>query len=135
MLFFQTVKRQKLLSFILLLITLSIGIVIGVVINTGVKAEHQTASGAQDATPLTIPQAVPLVNDFTKLTKRVEPSVVYIQSDYLAKPGRRTRKNQGNEPDEESNPPEGGGNGRDMLRKFFGQDDQRSFRTEGSGTG
>ncbi len=29
----------------------------------------------------------------------------------------------------------GNGDGRDMLRKFFGQDDQRSFRTEGSGTG
>src|SRR4051812_33870073 len=137
MLFFQTVKRQKLLSFILLLITLSIGIVIGVVINTGVKAEHQAAAGAQDATPLTIPQAVPLTNDFTKLTKRVEPSVVYIQSDYLAKPGQRTRKNQGSDPDDENGSPEtgGSGNGRDMLRKFFGQDDQRSFRTEGSGTG
>ena len=136
MLFFQTVKRQKLLSFILLLITLSVGIVIGVIINTGVKAEHQTAAGAQDATPLTIPQAVPLANDFTKLTKRVEPSVVYIQSDYLAKPGRRPRRNQGNDPDDENGAPEGsGGDGRDMLRKFFGQDDQRSFRTEGSGTG
>src|SRR3954465_7181275 len=78
MLFFQTVKRQKLLSFILLLITLSIGIIIGVVMNTGVQAEHQVAAGAQDGTPLTIPQAVPLANDFTKLTKRVEPSVVYI---------------------------------------------------------
>src|SRR4051794_23615783 len=137
MLFFQTVRRQKLLSFILLLITLSIGIVIGVVINTGVRAERQTAAGAQDATPLTIPQAVPLTNDFTKLTKRVEPSVVYIQSDYLAKPGQRTRKNQGSDPDDENGSPDtgGSGNGRDMLRKFFGQDDQRSFRTEGSGTG
>src|SRR4051812_5114006 len=138
MLFFQTVKRQKLLSFILLLITLSIGIVIGVVINTGVRAERQAQAGAQDATPLTIPQAVPLANDFTKLTKRVEPSVVYIQSDYLAKAGTRTRRNGGSDPEEgNGEAPDGSGNGegRDMLRKFFGQDDQRSFRTEGSGTG
>src|ERR671926_117892 len=99
--------------------------------------KHQTASGAQDATPLTIPQAVPLANDFTKLTKRVEPSVVYIQSDYLAKPGRRSRRSPGSDPDDENGAPEGSGSGdgRDMLRKFFGQDDQRPFRTEGSGTG
>lgn len=137
MLFFQTVKRQKLLSFILLLVTLSVGIVIGVVMNTGVHAEHQTAAGAHDATPLSIPEAVPLANDFTKLTKRVEPSVVYIQSDYLAKPGHRQRKNGTPDPDDENRAPEGSGNGdgRDMLRKFFGQDDGRSFRTEGSGTG
>lgn len=136
MLFLQLMKRQKLLSFILLLITLSVGIMIGVVMNTGVKAERQTAVGAADATPLTIPQAVPLANDFTKLTKRVEPSVVYIQSDYLAKPGKRTRRNQGGDPDEDNGSSEGGGNdGNDMLRKFFGQGDQRSFRTEGSGTG
>src|SRR3954451_16306982 len=121
MLLFQSVKRQKLLSFILLLITLSVGILIGVVMNTGVKAEHQATAAAQDATPLTIPQAVPMANDFTKLTKRVEPSVVYIQSDYLAKPGRRTRKNQGGEPEDENGAPEGSGSGdgREMLRKFF----------------
>jgi len=139
MLFLQTMKRQKLLSFILLLITLSVGIVIGVVMNTGVEAEHQVAGGAQDATPLTIPQPVPLANDFTKLTKRVEPSVVYIQSDYLAKTGRRTtRKNGPGEPEDEGGEPDGSGSGsgRDMLRKFFGQQDEgRSFRTEGSGTG
>src|SRR5206468_8072284 len=125
----------KLLSFVLLLVTLSIGILIGLVMNTGVKADHQAAAGAQDATPLTIPQAVPLANDFTKLTKRVEPSVVYIQSDYLARPGRRTRKN-GPDPDDENGSPDAtGSDGRDMLRKFFGQGDQHSFRTEGSGTG
>ncbi|MFL6415914.1 MAG: trypsin-like peptidase domain-containing protein [Bryobacteraceae bacterium] len=138
MLFFETVKRQKLLSFILLLITLSVGIVIGLVMNTGVKAGRQAAAGAQDATPLTIPQAIPLSNDFSKLTKRVEPSVVYIQSDYLAKAERRTRRNGARNPEEDNGgAPDGSGNGEgpDMLRKFFGQDDQRSFRAEGSGTG
>src|SRR5881628_2311104 len=98
MVFLQTMKRQKLLSFTLLLITLSVGIVIGTVVNTGVKADRQNSPNAPDATPLAIPQAVPLANDFTKLTKRVEPSVVYIQSDYLAKPGRRQRKNGLNDP-------------------------------------
>ena len=35
-------KQPKLLSFVLLLFTLVTGIVIGTVINTGVKAERQT---------------------------------------------------------------------------------------------
>ncbi|MBV9613532.1 MAG: hypothetical protein JO091_13745, partial [Acidobacteriaceae bacterium] len=53
--FLQKLKQQKLLSFGLLLFTLVLGIVIGTVINTGVKAERQTGVVAPDATPLTIP--------------------------------------------------------------------------------
>lgn len=140
MLFFKRMKRQKLLSFFLLLCTLTIGIVIGTLINTGVKADRQVTSGAPDASPLTIPQAVPIANDFTKLTKRVEPSVVYIESDYLAKPTkggiRRRNDNDGSEDDDS----DGSENPRksdpsDMFRRFFGQKEPRSFRTEGSGTG
>jgi len=140
MLFLRTIKRQKLLSFVLLLITLSVGIVIGTVINTGVKAEHQASGNAPDASPLVIPQSVPIANDFTKLTKRVEPSVVYIQSDYLAKPGKRTRRDPSNDPDDDgATTPESPENRdpSDVFKRFFGQGqgEQRSFRTEGSGTG
>jgi serine protease Do len=140
MLFLQTMKRQKLLSFFLLLFTLVVGIVIGTLVNTGVKADRQSTSGAPDATPLTIPQAVPIANDFTKLTKRVEPSVVYIQSDYLAKPGKGTHRrndNDGAEDDDNggAETPPRSGDPSDMFRRFFGQKEPRSFRTEGSGTG
>ena len=133
-------KRQKLLSFFLLLVTLTVGIVIGALVNTGVKADRQSTSGAPDATPLTIPQAVPIANDFTKLTKRVEPSVVYIQSDYLAKPGKGTHRrndNDGAEDDDNSGAETAprSGDPSDMFRRFFGQKEPRSFRTEGSGTG
>jgi serine protease Do len=142
MLFLQTIKRQKVLSFFLLLCTLVVGIVIGTLVNTGVKADRQStpvAAGAPDATPLTIPQAVPIANDFTKLTKRVEPSVVYIESDYLAKPGRSIRRRNDNDgsDDDDNNGTESPRNGdpSDMFRRFFGQKEPRSFRTEGSGTG
>ncbi len=142
MLFLQTMKRQKLLSFFLLLFTLTVGIVIGTLINTDVKADRQTTSSAPDATPLTIPQAVPIINDFTKLTKRVEPSVVYIESDYLAKPTkggiRRRNDNDGAEDDDNNGgnePSPRSGDPSDMFRRFFGQKEPRSLRTEGSGTG
>jgi serine protease Do len=142
MLFLQKMKRQKILSFFLLLSTLLVGIVIGTFVNTGVKADRQNtpaASGAPDATPLTIPQAVPIANDFTKLTKRVEPSVVYIEADYLAKPGKSIRRRNDNDGSEDDD--NGGteaprsGDPSDMFRRFFGQKEPRSFRTEGSGTG
>ena len=134
----KVLKYPKLLSFGLLLVTLLSGILIGTVINTGVRADHQSPNpGARDATPLNIPQAVPIANEFTKLTKRVEPSVVYIESDYLAKPGRQSaRRNENFDGDngEESTPKQRDPS--DMFKKFFGNEDrQRSFRSEGSGTG
>ena len=54
--FFEKMKQQKLLSISLLLFTLSLGIVIGTVVNTGVKAEKQTAAIAPDAAPLASPR-------------------------------------------------------------------------------
>jgi serine protease Do len=121
------------LSIAFLVVTLLVGILIGNVLNRGVRADKQRVAVAPDATPLTIPEAVPLSNEFTKLAKRVEPSVVYIESDYLAKPAKRKG----------THPPGGGdddGGGAstdppDVLKHFFGHEDQRSYRTEGSGTG
>ena len=134
-LLFQKLKQQKPLSFLLLLITLTVGIVIGITTNTGVRAARQVSSVAPDATPLNIPKADPIANDFTKLTKKVETSVVYIESDYLSKPGKR-----GIRPKESPEDEENGDNGdpkdpSDMFKHFFGGPQQRSFRTEGSGTG
>ncbi len=133
--FLQKMKQTKLPSFALLLVTLVIGIVIGTVINTGVKADRQTPSSATDATPLTIPQAVPISSDFTKLTKKVEPSVVYIESDYLAKPGKSARQQQDSESDEEGGGEPQSQDPSDMFKRFFGNSEPRNFRTEGSGTG
>jgi serine protease Do len=134
--FFEKLKQPKVFSFGLLLFTLVLGIVIGSILDTGVKAERQTSAVAPDATPLTVPAASPISNEFNKLTKKVEPSVVYIESDYLAKPGaKHTRRS---DPEDEDN-----GDGQDapkkqdpneLFRRFFGAE-PRSFRSEGSGTG
>src|SRR5579875_534715 len=133
--FLQKMKQPKLLSFVLLLLTLAIGIVIGTVVNTGVKANRQSSPVAPDATPLTLPEAVPIVNDFTKLTKRVEPSVVYIQSDYLPKPNAHAHGGEDSDDDSGGNSSPKGHDPSDMFRKFFGAPEPHSFRTEGSGTG
>ncbi|HLJ14220.1 MAG TPA: Do family serine endopeptidase [Bryobacteraceae bacterium] len=133
------IREQKLLSFTLLLFTLSVGIVIGTLFNTGVHAAKSQAA-APDATPLSVPPAVTLGNEFTKLAKKLEPSVVYITADFTSKPETDARKRV--------QPPEGddngGGNGdddgMDLFRRFFrgplgGDLPPRAFRHEQSGTG
>lgn len=138
--FLLKMKQQKLLSITLLLFTLALGILIGTLVNTGVKADRQTSAIAPDATPLMIPEAVPIANEFSKLTKRVEPSVVYIESDYL--PKETAQKGQGDDseeddsaaPDPKSQDPKNQ-DPSEMFRRFFGKPEPRTFRSEGSGTG
>jgi serine protease Do len=131
-------RQQKVLSFALLLFTLILGIVIGSIINTGVKAERQAPAVAPDATPLVVPSAEPVSNEFNKLTKRVEPSVVYIESDYLPKPGAKQNRKGDEDEDENSDSPDTSPKPKepsDMFKRFFGNSEPRSFRSEGSGTG
>ena len=135
--FLQKLKQPKLLSVFLLLCTLLVGIAIGTILNTGVKAQKQNSAVAPDATPLIVPAAVTLENDFTKLAKKLAPSVVYIESDYLPK---AASKHPGHGDDDK----EGGGDDSaapsspdpsDVFKHFFGKPDPKTYRTEGSGTG
>ena len=88
---FDKLRTQKLLSFTLILFTLSIGIVIGTLINSGVKAAKDQPTAAPGATPLVIPNPVELSNTFTQIAKQVEPAVVHISTTYLPKAPTRTR--------------------------------------------
>ncbi|MGA7416249.1 MAG: trypsin-like peptidase domain-containing protein, partial [Bryobacteraceae bacterium] len=132
--FLEKMKQQKVLSVGLLLVTLIIGIILGQLLDTRVKAARDAGPIAQDATPLTIPQAAPVGNEFTKLAKRLEPSVVYIQADYMPKAAAK----KGPKPESED---EGDGDSQqsdpsDMLKKFFGNGQPpKQFRQQGSGTG
>src|ERR1700730_6313079 len=82
---FDKFRQQKLLSFTLTIFTLSVGILIGTLLNTQVHAA-KGQNVAPDATPLTVPKAVDSSNEFTKLAKRLEPSVVNITVEIAAKP-------------------------------------------------
>jgi serine protease Do len=103
-------RKQKLLSLGLLGVTLAIGILIGTLVDTGVKADRGQV--ATDATPLTIPDPVELSNEFTRLAKRIEPAVVFIETDFDPRP-RQSARNRGGEQGEESDE-------MDLFRRFFG---------------
>src|SRR5579863_5061474 len=123
--FFNKMRTQKLLSFTLILFTLSIGIVIGTLISTGVKAAKDDRTVAPGASQLVIPNPVELSNQFTEIAKQVEPSVVNISTTYSPKPTTRTRNNGGRRqlmpPDDEDQGDSGGIGGMDdLLNRFFG---------------
>ncbi len=46
------------------------------------------------AAPLVVPNAVQLGNEFTKLAKKLEPSVVYITADYTPKTAENPHKRE-----------------------------------------
>ena len=109
------VRQQKVLSVTVMLFTLSIGIVIGTLVNSGVNAARGQ-SAAPDATPLVVPKAAEIGNEFTKLAKKLDASVVYITADYMAKPSAsRGRGRVQPQPDDED-----GDGVPDQLRRFFG---------------
>ena len=129
-------KKQKLLSAGLLIFTLSIGILIGTLINTAVLAQKGQAV-APDATPLTIPSPAQLSSGFNQLAKQLEPAVVVVRCTYGAKEieqaqrSPRQRQNPQQEPEEDP--------GMDLFRRFFGSPfgelPNRPFRRAATGSG
>jgi serine protease Do len=120
---FDKARSQKLLSFTVILFTLSLGVVIGTLITTGAKAAKDNAA-APGASPLVIPSPVQLSNQFTVIAKQAEPSVVNISTDYLPKQAQQhstPRRRQRQAPDDEDNGGSGNGNGMDdFFFRFFG---------------
>lgn len=133
-------RQQKLMSTTLMLFTLSIGIVIGTLVNTGVHAAKDQ-SIAPDATPLVVPAAVETQNEFSKLAKKISPSVVNITADYTPKAQQTTRNRMRPRTQEDQ---EGGGDdgSSELFRRFFGGQapgqmitPQEEGKREQSGTG
>jgi serine protease Do len=134
---FDKVRKQKLLSVSLLLFTLSIGIVIGTLVSTGVRAAKDQ-SIASDATPLVTPPISKMPsNQFVELAKRMEPTVVNISTEYTPRvsphPGSRRGAPQGDEEEDDDSS--------DLLRRFFrngpGAENlpPRAFRRSATGSG
>src|SRR5580658_2859887 len=104
--FFDKMRRQRLLSFTLILFTLSIGVIIGTLVSTGVKAAKGQAV-APGATPLVIPpNPGQLSNAFSQLAKQLEPSVVNISSEYVQKARTQPQMRKRQQPQQQQDPDE-----------------------------
>ena len=110
-------RQQKFLSAALTVATLAIGVMIGTVINTGVLAD-KSDKPITDAAPLVIPSPVQLVNDFTALVKKMEPTVVYVSTVIEAKPQRVANERKRRAPQAEEDLEEDE-DGMELFRRFF----------------
>ncbi|MCW5964984.1 MAG: trypsin-like peptidase domain-containing protein [Bryobacterales bacterium] len=97
-------RKYSLFVVALVLCALAVGIVIGTLLDSDVRAVPRVA--APDATPLSIPDPVQLSNAFSTLARRVEPAVVNI----ITSKGRdQRRRSNRQDPGEEG----------DSFRRFF----------------
>lgn len=138
---FERMKHQKVLSATLIVFTLAIGVLIGTLIDGKVSAANKQSTVAPDATPLQTPALSQIGNDFTKLAKKLESSVVYITAEttsiaqqsqvHPAIPQQqqrrsRPRSQQAPQQDDEEEQPQGGNS--DQMERFF-----RFFGQQGGG--
>jgi serine protease Do len=121
--FRQRLKSTRFASTLVILATLTLGILIGTVVSQGVKGKEKTSTA--DATPLTIPAPQQLSNTFSQIARQMEPSVVNINTESTIKnPHRRGGRPTPNNPDDN-----GGGDEDNPFQDFF----DRFFGGQGGG--
>lgn len=121
----QRVKSKHFASTVVILATLTLGILIGTVVSYGVKGKEVNSS---DAVQLQVPAPQQLSNAFSQIAKQMEPTVVNINTESTVKnphvrsPHGRQQAPSPKSPDDEDN---GGGQGgdnplQDFMDRFFG---------------
>jgi serine protease Do len=115
----QRFKANRFASTIVILATLTLGILIGTVVSGAVKGNQQNSSA--DATPLKVPSPVQLSNQFSTIARQLEPSVVNINTEStIQNPHRRMMPNG---PGDQDEGPGGGDEDnpfQDFFNRFFG---------------
>jgi len=110
--FVARIRTQRVLSTLVILVTLSVGILIGTVLSrSGVKGNSTSTA---DATLLAMQSPQQLSKTFGQVAKDMEPAVVNIRSDSTPKPRRRGRQSQ------RPQTPDGGDDPGDFFDRFFG---------------
>ena len=130
---FARLGEAKLLTFALIVLTLAVGILIGTVATDGVGAADAKKAVAPDATPLTIPDAKPVENQFSPIVEKIRGSVVNIHVESYQRTASTAEGPGGEENQEDME---------DLFRRFFGMPNApegfnmpRSPRRPGEGSG
>ncbi|HEY4900622.1 MAG TPA: Do family serine endopeptidase [Terriglobales bacterium] len=114
----EKMKANRFASTLVILATLSLGILIGTVVSAGVKGKEKAASSA-DATPLQVPSPQQLSSQFSQIARQLEPAVVNINTESTIKnPHKKGGRAVPGTPDDN----EGGDDNpmQDFLDRFFG---------------
>src|SRR5947209_13426862 len=109
------IKAQRVVSTLAILLTLTLGILIGTVLSrSGVKGNSTPTA---DATLLPMQSPQQLSNTFRQIAKQLEPAVVNINSESTPKtPRRRLRRPDRSNPNNPNNPDD---EGQDQFQDFF----------------
>ena len=115
--FGQKLKKNRFASTLVVLATLTLGILIGTVVSAGVKGKEKNSSN--DATPLSVPSPVKMSSQFSQIARQLEPSVVNINTESTIKNphvrrGMPQTPEQGPGGGDEDNPFQ------DFFNRFFG---------------
>ncbi len=122
--FGQRFKANRFASTLVILATLSLGILIGTVVSAGVKGKEKGSSS--DATPLTVPSPQQLSSQFSQIARQLEPSVVNINTELtIENPHRHGGRATPGGPDDDGSGGGGGGGDQDnpfqdFFDRFFG---------------
>jgi len=112
--FRERLKSNRFASTLVVLATLSLGILIGTVVSSGVKGKEKAASSS-DATPLQVPSPQQLSNQFAQIARQLEPAVVNISSEITVKNphGRGGKQTPGDDGSDDNSM-------QDFFNRFFG---------------
>ncbi len=124
--FRQRFKANRFASTIVILATLTLGILIGTVVSGAVKGKEQNPSA--DATPLKVPSPVQMSNQFSTIARQLEPSVVNINTESTIKNPHSRMMGPGGQGGQGGQDDQGGGGGgddqenpfQDFFNRFFG---------------
>jgi serine protease Do len=122
--FWVRLKANRLAYSVSILITLTVGILIGTVVSSGVKGQDKKSSS--DVAPLTVPSPQVLSNQFSQISKQLEPSVVNINTESTVKTPRRRRGAPNG--DDDANPFD------DFFDRFFGGQGGQGGQGPGGGS-
>ena len=131
--FRQRFKANRFASTLVILATLTLGILIGTVVSGAVKGKEQNPSA--DATPLKVPSPVQMSNQFSTIARQLEPSVVNINTESTIKNPHQRMGPPGQGQDEGP----GGGDEdnpfQDFFNRFFGGQGGQGGQGGGQGPG
>ena len=119
-------RSHRFLSTLLVVLTLFVGILIGTVVQKGVKGATK-AVNSSDATPLKVPAPQQLSNAFSQVAKTLEPSVVNINTESTPKATPRARRRGQQTPDDQQD----GDPFQDFFDRFFGGQGGSPFGGQG----